>query len=510
MNAKGYSGLTVKGSSHRNSQREAERENMEEKVIGGRYVCKKSLGKGGNGSVFLCWDLKLQKEWAVKELNVGKETDFCKNSEVQITEQNIDKQNCMEQTLELDLLKTISCNLFPRIVDMVYEYDKVYLVMDYVEGITLKEKMQRQKLTEKEVFPWAVEIAKALRYLHQMSPQILYMDCKPENIMLTPQGEIRLVDLGSVYICHSDKKQRISGTRFFAPKEQQNMKWTKQSSECTKDDRGEGAEQKPDMRSDIYAYGMTLYYLLAGKKKIYRRLGKLSIKDVNPAVSDGMAALIEKCTQSSPEKRPQSMDEVLYMLANIKQISRQERIKKRFWKATVLVGKCVCICILLACAWGYARWQQQPALIGSLTALVAFLILCMRRSFTIYEVKKEVFCGSGKRVLLYILVVFGVLRIMSISVFAEESKTEFLTEDWAGRSAETPQAEEYQELNVTIYDQKGRKILLQKGAVWRVSEDILISIPLVELGEAEGKITILYEDIAGENVKKYEFSCYKK
>ena len=82
MNAKGYSGLTVKGSSHRNSQREAERENMEEKVIGGRYVCKKSLGKGGNGSVFLCWDLKLQKEWAVKELNVGKETDFCKNSEV--------------------------------------------------------------------------------------------------------------------------------------------------------------------------------------------------------------------------------------------------------------------------------------------------------------------------------------------------------------------------------------------------------------------------------------------
>ena len=81
---------------------------MEEKVIGGRYVCKKSLGKGGNGSVFLCWDLKLQKEWAVKELNVGKETDFCKNSEVQITEQNIDKQNCMEQTLELDLLKTIS------------------------------------------------------------------------------------------------------------------------------------------------------------------------------------------------------------------------------------------------------------------------------------------------------------------------------------------------------------------------------------------------------------------
>ena len=129
---------------------------MEEKVIGGRYVYKKSLGKGGNGSVFLCWDLKLQKEWAVKELQISD-----------------------GESTELDLLKTISCNLFPRIVDVVHEQDKVYLVMDYVEGVTLNEKMQRQKLTEKEVLSSAVEIAKALRYLHQMSPQILYLDCKP-------------------------------------------------------------------------------------------------------------------------------------------------------------------------------------------------------------------------------------------------------------------------------------------------------------------------------------------
>lgn len=467
------------------SRREVERENMEEKVIDGRYLCKKILGKGGNGSVFLCWDLKLQKEWAVKELNVDAGTDFCKNSEMQIKEQNIDKQNYMEQMSELDLLKSISCNLFPRIVDVIYEYDKVYLVMDYVEGITLKEKMQRQKLTEKEVFPWAVEIAKALCYLHQMSPQILYMDCKPENIMLTPQGEIRLVDLGSVYICHSDKKQRISGTRFFAPK-----------------------EKNLDVRSDIYAYGMTLYYLLAGKKKVYRRLGKMSIKDANPAVSDGMAALIAKCTQPLPEKRPQSMDEVLYILANIKQISRQERSKKRFGKAAVLVGKCACVCILLACAWGYARWRQQSALMGSLTALIVFLILCMRRRFTIYEVKKEVFYGSGRRVLLYILIVFGVLRIMTISVFAEEGKGENLAEK-VGANTEAENGE-YTKLDVTIYDQKGRKILLQNGAVWRVSEDILISIPLETLEETEGIITLSYEDKKSGNVKKYEFSCCKK
>ena len=453
---------------------------MGEKVIGGRYVCKKSLGKGGNGSVFLCWDQKLQKEWAVKELQI------------------LD-----EKSTELDLLKTISCNLFPRIVDVVYEQDMGYLVMDYVEGITLKEKMQRQKLTEKEVLPWAVEIAKALRYLHQMSPQILYMDCKPENIMLTPQGEIRLVDLGSVYICHSEKAQRISGTRFFAPKEQQKVKWVKQHN-------GEHEVQSPDVRSDIYAYGMTLYYLLVGKKKIYRRLGRLSIKDANPAVSEGMSAVIARCTQTDPGKRPQSMDEVLYMLAHIKQINGQERIKNIFGKVTALFGKCACVGIILSCSWLYAEWKQQSAMLGFLTAMLVFLILCMRRRFTIYEVKKEVFCGSGKRVLLYILVVFGVLRIMTISVFAEESKAELLSEDWAGRSAENPQAEDCQELNVTIYDQMGRKLLLQDGAVWNVSEDILLSIPLDELNKTYGIITLSYEDKENGNVKKYSFSCCRK
>ncbi len=478
---------------------------MEEKIIGGRYVCKKALGKGGNGSVFLCWDQKLHKEWAVKELNIGTGTDFGKNSEMKITEQNIEKQYYMEQTSELDLLKTISCNLFPRIVDVIYEQNKVYLVMDYVEGITLKGKMQRQKLTEKEVLPWAVEIAKALRYLHQMSPQILYMDCKPENIMLTPQGEIRLVDMGSVYICHSGKKQRISGTRFFAPKEQWGDNRTKQKDVGGKPLNGEKEDLKPDVRSDIYAYGMTLYYLLAGKKKIYRRWGKLSIKEANPAVSEGMSAVIARCTQTDPGKRPQSMDEVLYMLAHIKQIGGQERIKNIFGKVTMQLGKCACVGIALTCAWLYAERKQQPTMLGFLIALLVFLLLCMRRRFTIYEVKKEVFCGSGKRVILYILVVFGVLRIMTISVFAEESKVEFLSKDWAGRSAE-----KCQELNVTIYDQMGRKLLLQDGAVWKVSEDILLSIPLEELEKTEGKITVLYEDAKNGIVKKYEFSCGKK
>lgn len=423
---------------------------MEEKVIGGRYKYRKSLGKGGNGSVFLCHDIKLQKEWAVKEL--------------------------VEHATELELLKSISCNLFPRIVDVVHEQEKVYLVMDYVEGITLKEKMQRQQLTEKEVLPWAVEIAKALQYLHKMSPQILYMDCKPENIILTPQGEIRLVDLGSVYICGSEKKQRVSGTRFFSPLEQKNAATT---------------ESAPDVRTDIYSFGMTLYYLLAGEKKIYRRKGRMSIQDVNPGVSEGMNAIIARCTEKEPSKRLQSMEEVLYQLAHIKEIGRQERIKNSMQKALGLFGKIVCVAGSLICAWVYAKGQNPQVFFGAVTALAVFGLLCRRRYFILYEVKKEVFCGSGKRVLLYMLILWGVLRIMTVSVFAEERA-------------------ELQELQVTLYDWQGRKLLLKDGIVWKASEDILLSIPLEELEKTEGKIMVLYKEKDGEIVKQYEFSCCRK
>ena len=454
---------------------------MKEKVIGGRYIYKRTLGRGGSGSVFLCQDMKLQKEWAVKEI--------CMEAEAMLLQ---------EQMSELNLLKTISCNLFPRIVDVVYEWNRAYLVMDYVEGMTLAERMKRQRLTEEEMLPWALEIAKALLYLHQMTPQILYMDCKPENIMLTSQGEIRMVDLGSVYICQEGKKQKISGTRFFASKEQQ----------------GDGnEEQRPDVRSDIYAFGMTMYYLLAGKKKIYRRMGRLSVKDANPTVSEGMNAIIARCTQTDIEKRPQSMDEVLYLLTHMKQLNRQAKRKGRLLKVALLVGKSVCACMILAGTWLYTKEQKTFEFIGSMVAGIVFIILCMKRRFAIYEVKKEVFCGSGKRVLLYFLIMCGVLRIMSLPVFAEtgrkDGETKVPQKAIMEGEAKTL-TEKEQELEVTIYDKRGRKLLLQDDAVWQVSEDILLAIPLEVIEETEGIITVSYEIENGGMVKKYQISCCRK
>ena len=92
----------------------------EHRVIGGRYLLKGKIGQGGSGSVYLCHDNKLHKDWAVKELTEVADA---------------------ERSTEFELLKTISCNTFPRIVDIVKEEGNFYLIMDYIEGVSLKDKM---------------------------------------------------------------------------------------------------------------------------------------------------------------------------------------------------------------------------------------------------------------------------------------------------------------------------------------------------------------------------------
>lgn len=442
---------------------------MNDGLLGNRYMIKKQLGKGGRGSVYLCYDNKLQKDWAVKEL---------------------EEPSDLERSMELELLKTISCNAFPRIVDIVKEAGRVFLVMDYVEGITLKEKMKHHALTEKEVLPWAKDIAKGINYLHRMSVPILYMDCKPDNIMLTNAGEIRLVDLGSAYVCFKDKKQRISGTKYFAPKEQYGQR----------KDKNAGT---PDVRTDIYAFGMTLYYLLTGGKKEKRRGGKLCIKDVNPSVSWGMSHIIEKCTMEKPEQRYQSMEEVLEQLQHIRRIGLQKESKIRLQRAIVSACKIVCAFLILYFAYCYQYGDLDYPLWLIWICGILFLLLCCKKTSVIYEVNKDIFCGMGKRFLYLMLLVVGLAGMIHLTTHAAEEK-----ENGSAEVLEDVTTE--QRLRVTLYDEYGRKILIKDGSCWEVEEDIRLSIPVDELESGEGEISICYKSEQEDVNKFYSFYIVKK
>ena len=443
---------------------------MMDSVLGNRYRIVRHLGKGGRGSVYLCHDNKLHKDWAVKEL---------------------EEPSDLERSMELELLKTISCNVFPRIVDIVKENGRVFLVMDYVEGVTLKEKMRHQTLTEKDVLPWAKDIARGIDYLHRMSVPILYMDCKPDNIMLTSGGEIRLVDLGSAYVCFKDKKQRISGTKYFAPKEQYRPGRDKEV--CV-----------PDARTDIYAFGMTLYYLLTGGEKEKRRGGRLCIKDVNPSVSWGMSHIIEKCTMEKPEQRYQSMEEVLEQLQHIRRIGRKKEGRMRLQKACMTMGKTVCAFLILLFAHRYRYCQSETGnyLYYMFGFGIVFLLLCRTRKSVLYELNKDVFCTMGKRFLYLLLLVCALNGMGHLTTYAAEEKKVGLTDASENKTYK-------EQLKITLYDEYGRKVLVKDGACWEMEKDIVLAVPMDELESGEGMITVCYENASGNVSKQYSFCVVK-
>ena len=152
-----------------------------------RYAYVRKIGEGGSGTVSLVFDRKLHSYWAVKEVR---------------------QRQFYQQNMELKALKSISSEQFPRIADAFFKGDSLYLVMDYIEGESLKQRMKRGPLPEKEVIHIALQLAQGLHYLHSHSPQILYMDCKPGNILVNGEGKVKLVDLGSVYFCTETAKQR--------------------------------------------------------------------------------------------------------------------------------------------------------------------------------------------------------------------------------------------------------------------------------------------------------------
>ncbi|HPZ07810.1 MAG TPA: serine/threonine-protein kinase, partial [Candidatus Eremiobacteraeota bacterium] len=169
------------------------------KILKKRYVIESLLGKGGMGKVYLATALKHPElRFAIKEL-----LDVFPSME--------------ERKLALDALKK-ECNILsnlrhprlPRIVEQFNEYEREYLVMEYVEGETLEDRLKRfsYPMGEEEVILIAIQLAEVLHFLH-IAPgyPIIYRDLKPANIILQPGEEIsiKLVDFGVARFYKPDK-----------------------------------------------------------------------------------------------------------------------------------------------------------------------------------------------------------------------------------------------------------------------------------------------------------------
>lgn len=234
-------------------------------VLRARYRIESHLGKGGMGTVFLAHDITLDIQVALKEnLNTNPESE-------------------RQFHREARLLAGLRHPNLPRVTDHFILEDRQYLVMDYIEGVDLNERVAEQRPTVEELVGWADAIADALTFLHTRHPPIIHRDIKPTNLKLQKNGRVVLVDFGIAKVF--DQSQTTTGARGltpgFSPPEQY-------------------GGQRTDERSDQYALAATLYLLLTNKRpadSIQRSLGKESlipIHQLHPGVPEHVEAALER------------------------------------------------------------------------------------------------------------------------------------------------------------------------------------------------------------------------
>ncbi len=248
-----------------------------------RYLIEGILGQGGMGTVYLARNINTDTFWAIKEFNSqnGLDVDFM---------------------AEPNLLRKLEHPALPRLFDIVEQDGKLYMIFDYINGISLDKKLESEgRIASGIVIEWAIQLCKALEYLHGQEPNpIIYRDMKPSNIILTGNGTLKLIDFGIAreYKPNSSADTVFIGTRGYAAPEQYGTGQT-------------GAA------SDIYSLGITLHQLLTGKNPAEPPYGLKPIRYYDDSLSPVLETIIEKCTCENTEDRYQSASELLAKLEEL-------------------------------------------------------------------------------------------------------------------------------------------------------------------------------------------------
>lgn len=318
-------------------------------IIASTYEVLRKLGAGGGGNVYLVRHLRLDKQVVLK----------ADKRQVTTSPELLRR--------EVDVLKNLKHPNIPQVYDFFVEDDTVYTVMDYVEGESLDKALQRgEHFSQAQVIQWAIQLLQALAYLHSPThgdpPKgYLHSDIKPANIMRQPDGSICLIDFNIALALGEENV--IGCSAGYASPEHYGLDYSTNSttsmvarqsrtaqdqatvyapdSEATvpagwQDGRpatgGSATAPRvrtvtPDVRSDIYSTGATLYHLLSGERpaRNAREVRPLPAGQFSPQV----VAIIAKAMQPNPDLRYQSAQEMLDALLHLRQNDPRTRRLKR-------------------------------------------------------------------------------------------------------------------------------------------------------------------------------------
>ena len=299
-------------------------------IIASTFEVINKIGSGGGGVVYLANHLRLNKQVVLK-------ADRRKIS----TPPELLRR-------EVDVLKDLSHPYIPQVYDFFAEGEVVYTVMDYVDGESLDRPLKRgERFSQPQVIQWAIQLLQALEYLHSPThgtpPRgYVHSDVKPANLMRRANGDICLIDFNISLALGEDSV--IGASAGYASPEHYGLDYsfsgdtaTMKQETQTMDDRtatmtmpGIRRKIRPDVRSDIYSTGATLYHLLSGRRpaKDALEVAPLSEMEVSPQI----ARMIAKAMAPNPQDRYQTASEMLWDLEHLREndirtIRHKRRVK---------------------------------------------------------------------------------------------------------------------------------------------------------------------------------------
>jgi hypothetical protein len=273
-------------------------------ILKDRYKILDILGQGGMGAVYHARDENLGVEVAVKE-NLFTSEEYSR----QFRREAIILANMRHPNL-------------PRVIDHFEVADQgQYMVMDFIEGEDLRQRMDRVgSLKDEEVIIIGAAICDALDYLHTRKPIILHRDIKPGNIKISPDGQIYLVDFGLAKIVQGSQVT-TTGARAMTPGYSSPEQY---------------GTARTDQRSDVYSLGATMYAALTntipedGLARAMEQADLTPIRKRNPKVSRRVASAVEKALEVHPEDRYQDVldfkNALLQSSSGTRQIQHSEEL----------------------------------------------------------------------------------------------------------------------------------------------------------------------------------------
>ena len=256
--------------------------------IDGRYEILDQIGTGGMSLVYKALDLTLNRNVAIKVLK----SEFAR-----------DPQFLAKFQVEAQAAAGLNHPNIVNIYDVGQEQGENYIVMECIDGITLKTYIEKKgRLSWKEAVSIAIQVAKGIEDAHHH--QVVHRDIKPQNIMISTDGKVKITDFGIARAASTDtiNSDVMGSVHYISPEQARNG--------------------FVDGKSDIYSLGIVLYEMVTGRvpftadTPVAVAVAHLQDDMVEPSVyvpdlPVALNGIIMKCTQKSPDRRYQSMTELL-------------------------------------------------------------------------------------------------------------------------------------------------------------------------------------------------------